>query len=134
MDKKMGDAFRNLPTDHKQSVTSNDLSLLKEMFAPTKRSKKEMSRKQVESESDSESEHSDSDEEEEDEETDLVPTKKSMWSELKSTFLASLLFVLLNTQIVDQTIKGLGMDGLKLLFIKLFLFAILFFVLRYKFL
>jgi hypothetical protein len=57
----------------------------------------------------------------------------SVLSELKSTFLASLLFVLLSSDIITSSIQKMGIDGMKLTLVKLFLFATCYFILRYKF-
>lgn len=147
MDKKIGEPFHSLPTDPTQEIASHSIELLTELFGENKLSKpsKPNPKKVIivsdsdssdsESESESESQSGDEEDEEDDEEED-TPKKKdtnvSMWSEIKTTFLASILFVLLNTQLVDTSIRSIGMDGFKLICIKLFLFAIIFFILRYK--
>jgi hypothetical protein len=144
MDKKVGETIRQLPIDPKQEVSKDELEVLRDMFQSSKPSKSSKVKiKEVkEDESDDDSD-TDSDKEDEnynsDEEEDVQLSHKSsdsisVMSEIKSTFLASILFVLLNTEIVDTTIKNMGIDGFKLTFVKLFLFATIFFILRYKFL
>lgn len=136
MTKKIGESVSQLPTDPKQEVSSSDMALLKEMFKSAKSTSvkiKDVTHKENNSDSDTDSDSdSDSDTESVVEVVKVEP--KSVWSEIKSTFLASLLFVLLNSSVVDNAIKSIGMDGFKLTCIKLFLFAFLFFILRYKFL
>ena len=133
MDKKVGETIRQLPIDPKQEVSKDELEVLRDMFQSSKPSKSSKVKiKEVkEDESDDDSD-TDSDKEDEnynsDEEEDVQLSHKSsdsisVMSEIKSTFLASILFVLLNTEIVDTTIKNMGIDGFKLTFVKLFLFV-----------
>ena len=137
MPKTIGESVHNLPTDEKQDVSLSDIALLKEMLKSSK--SKQIKIKDITHKNDSDSDsdnESDCESDSDTSETDVVKhhPDKSIWSEIKSTFIASLLFVLLNTSVVDNAIKNLGMDGFKLMCIKLFLFAIIFFILRYKFL
>lgn len=143
MPKKVGESIRQLPVDPKQDVSATDLAILRDMFQakPTTSSKvkiKEVKEDDSDSDSDSDTEN-EKDKDSDTEEEHFVSPKHhhhhtpSVWSELKSTFLASLLFVLLNSTVVDNAIKNTGIDGIKILFVKLFIFAILFFILRYKF-
>jgi len=148
MEKKIGEPFRSLPTDEKQPVSQSDLDFLKEMFPSKKRKERKPeptplpeSESESDSESDSSSDSGSDSSESESRVYQSAPLKhsnyskdKDLLSEIKSTFIASLLFVLLNSQAVDTSIRGIGMDGFRLICIKLFLFAIIFFVLRYKFL
>ncbi len=142
MDKKVGESIRQLPIDPKQEVSKDELEVLRDMFQYSKPSKSSKVKiKEVkeyesddDSDTDSDKEDDDSDDEEDVQLSHSSSDSKSITSEIKSTFLASILFVLLNTEIVDTTIKNLGIDGFKLTFVKLFLFATIFFILRYKFL
>jgi hypothetical protein len=130
MDRKLGEDFRSLPLDLDKEVSSYDIDLLKELF-PDKKNKKN-NKKQEENYSDSDSD-SDDDSDTNEEHEDVSKNKFVLWNEIKITFIASILFILLNNKFVDDTIKKMGGDGFKLLFIKIFLFSVIFFVLRYKF-
>ena len=121
--KKTGDLIQSLPVDPKQDTRSIDMS-----FMQTLKKKTISHPPPMQEESDS-----DSDEEDEEEE-EVKPKEVSLWSEIKSTFLASLIYVLLSMEVVDGLIRKMGLDGLNLALLKLFLFATIFFVLRYKFL
>jgi hypothetical protein len=141
MDKKVGESIRQLPIDPKQEVSKDELEVLRDMFQSSKPSKSSKVKikevKEDESDDDSDTDSDKEDDDSDDEEVQLShksSDSKSIMSEIKSTFLASILFVLLNTEIVDTTIKNMGIDGFKLTFVKLFLFATIFFILRYKFL
>lgn len=140
MDKKVGESIRQLPIDPKQEVNKDELALLRDMFQSSKPSKstkvkiKEVKEDEDDSDDDSDTDnenYEDSDDEKEVQLSHKSSESKSIMSELKATFLASILFVLLNTAIVDTTIKNMGIDGIKFTFVKLFLFAIIFFILRY---
>jgi len=116
-DRKTGDLLHLLPTDDKQSYSKSNL----EMF----------NRKKEKYQREREREESDSDSEDEDIEDDKKP---SVWNELKSTFIASFLFAILSIEPVDDLIRKMGLDGIKVFIVKLFIFAIIYFILRYKFL
>jgi hypothetical protein len=140
MPKKVGESIRQLPVDPKQDVSATDLAILRDMFQAKPTSSSKVKIKEVkEDDSDSDSDTDNEKDNDSDTEEHFVTSKHhnhhhapSVWSELKSTFLASLLFVLLNSTVVDNAIKNTGIDGIKILFVKLFIFAILFFILRYK--
>ena len=141
MPKKVGESIRQLPVDPKQDVSATDLAILRDMFQSKPTSSSKVKIKEVkEDDSDSDSDTDNEKDNDSDTEEHFVTSKHhnhhhhapSVWSELKSTFLASLLFVLLNSTVVDNAIKNTGIDGIKILFVKLFIFAILFFILRYK--
>ena len=136
MERKIGEEFRSLATDPKQELSLSDMNFLRQMF-PSKKSKKKEQAPKEESDTDSQDSDSDSDSDDEDEVQNSfktqAPPAKNIMSELKATFIASILFILLSNQLVDNALKSMGMDGFKLLFIKLFLFAVLFFVVRYNF-
>ena len=125
-----GDSFKNLPLDHSQDLPSFDLK-----FMDGLRSKKSKGKTtappppvlQKASESDS-----DSDSESDTSEQDTTDSKSSMVY-IKTTVIASLIFILCSNDMVTSAIKTMGMDGIKLLFVKVFLFAILFFIASYKF-
>ena len=136
MDRKIGEEFRPLPTDSKQELSMSDMQLLKDMFPSASKSKKKVEAEAYKSDSDSDSQATDSDSDSDDEDEPVkrvAPTQKNLMDELKLTFIASLIFVLLSNSIVDNAIKSMGMDGFKLVFIKLFMFAVIFFVVRYNF-
>ncbi len=128
-----GDSFRNLPLDQTQDLPAAfDLKFMDQLRS--KKSKGKTSAPplappvlQKASESDSDSD-SDSDEEEEE-----LNDSKSYMGYVKSTIIAALLFILCSNDIVNGVIKTMGMDGFKLLFVKVFIFAILFFIISYKF-
>ena len=136
MDRKLGEDFRSLPLDLDKEVSSYDIDLLKELFPDKKNKKnnKKQDKKQEENYSDSDNDSdSDDDSDTNEENEDVSKNKFVLWNEIKITFIASILFILLNNKFVDDTIKKMGVDGFKLLFIKIFLFSVIFFVLRYKF-
>ena len=138
MPKKVGESIRQLPVDPNQDVSATDLAILRDMFQAKPTSSSKVKIKEVkEDDSDSDSDTDNEKDNDSDTEEHFVTSKHhhhtpSVWSELKSTFLASLLFVLLNSTFADNAIKNTGIDGIKILFVKLFIFAILFFILRYK--
>ena len=113
-ERKSGDLLASLPTDDTQEFSSFDLRLFQK--------KKE---KYLE-DSDDESDMSD--------DSDMEVHRPSLWSELKSTFIASLLYAILSLDSVDSMIRKSGMEGSKLFLVKVFLFAIIYFILRYQFL
>ena len=110
-DRKIGDVIRFLPTDDKQTYSKKDLEMFK------KKSKRE---EYIDSDSDSDSDS--------DNESVLSDDLKqpSLWYELKSTFIASVLFALLSIESVDELISKTGLDGTKLFLLKIFIFAILY--------
>ena len=137
MPKTIGESVHNLPIDENQDISPSDIALLKEMMKSSKKTPVKIKDITHKNDSDSDSENdSDDDADSDTSEIDVIQKDhgKSVWAEIKSTFIASILFVLLNTTMVDNAIKNIGMDGFKLMCIKLFLFAIIFFILRYKFL
>ena len=140
MPKKIGESIRQLPVDPKQDVSATDLALLRDMFQAKPTASSKVKIKEVkEDDSDSDSDTDDEKDKDSDTEEEHFVSPKhhhhhhhepSVWSELKSTFLASLLFVLLNSTFFDNAIKNTGIDGIKILFVKVLIFAILFFILR----
>jgi hypothetical protein len=113
-DRKTGDVLVSLPTDESQEFSTFDLRMFQK--------KKE----KYHDDSDNESDMSD--------DSEMENSRPSMWSELKSTFIASLLYAILSLDSVDSMIRKSGMDGSKLFLVKIFLFAIIYFILRYQFL
>jgi hypothetical protein len=128
MDKKFGDTFKNLPLDPSQELPAFELQFMEGLRTRNKKiaPPKLEEHNDAETESDTESETSDVSHHDE------KPTK-SVMSDLSVTFIASILFLLFSNDIVEGGIKKLGIDGIKLLFVKVFLFAIFFFIIRYKF-
>ncbi len=125
MDKKFGDPYKNLPTDPSQELPPFELEFIEGL----KKRKQPPALKEAESDSDSES----------DSESDVEEVSKStqnggLMSNLKITLFASILFLLFSNDIVDRAIRTMGLDGMKLLFLKVVLFAIFFFVIQSKFL
>jgi len=125
--KKTGDLIHSLPVDPKQDTRSVDMNFIHTL---KKKTLPQNTPPPMQEDTDS-----DSDEEEDDVEEEVVakPKEVSLWSEIKSTFLASLIYVLLSMEMVDGLIRKTGLDGLNLALLKLFLFATIYFVLRYKF-
>ena len=115
-DRKIGDIIRSLPTDDKQTYSKIDLDMFKK-----KPRREEYSDSDSDSDSDDDSVLSD----------DLK--QPSLWYELKSTFIASVLFAILSIESVDELISKTGLDTTKLFLLKIFIFAILYFILRYRF-
>ena len=126
--RKIGDTIQSLPVDPNQEYPHMEMNFIDEYVSKSK--KKKVQVKEPEPESDSDSDMSD----EEEPLSSIESTKPSIWSELKATFLASLVYVLLSLDIIQTSLSSFGFDGFKLSIIKLFLFASIYFVLRYKFL
>lgn len=128
MDKKFGDTFKNLPLDPAQELPPFEVQFMeglrsrKKTQVPPKLQKTE----NYDSDSDSESDTSSHSSHEEENTTTIM-------SDLKTTLIASILYLLFSNDIVDGAIKKIGFEGIKLLFVKVFLFAIFFFIIRYKF-
>lgn len=128
MDGKKGDLIYSLPVDPKQDIGSVDMSFINSLVKSTPSKQKTPPKMHEQSDSDSDS---DSDTEEPVEEH---KNNVSMWTEIKATFLASVIYVILSMETVDSLIRKTGLDGLNLMLLKVFIFAIIYFVLRYKFL
>lgn len=124
---KIGDIIQSLPVDAQQEFPHMDMNFIDEYVKSTKKSKKE---KFQESYSDSDT---DCDDESDISEHLESSHKPSVMSEIKATFLASLIFIILSLDIVNTTLNTLGIEGLKLIIVKFFLFASIYFVVRYKF-
>lgn len=126
MDKKFGDLYKNLPTDPSQELPPFELEFIEGL----KKRKQPPALKEHDSDSDA-----DSDAESDVEVEELKSTHTGgLMSDLKITLFASILFLLFSNDIVDKAIRTMGLDGMKLLFLKVVLFAIFFFVVRSKFL
>ena len=130
MDGKKGDLIYSLPVDPKQDIGSVDMSFINSLVKSTPSKQKAPPKMHEQSDSDSDS-GSDSDSEEP---VESHKNDVSMWTEIKATFLASLIYVILSMETVDSLIRKTGLDGLNLMLLKVFVFAIIYFVLRYKFL
>ena len=126
-----GDSFKNLPIDNSQDLPAIDLKFMDGLKAK-KSSKKSstVTKPPLLHEADSDSD-SDSDSDVSENQTNEA---KSITLSIKTTLIASIVFILCSNDIVNGVIKTMGMDGIKLLFVKVFLFAILFFIVSYKFL
>jgi hypothetical protein len=129
--RKIGDTIQSLPMDPNQEYPHMEMNFIDEYVNKSKKKKVPL-KKEPESDSDSDSDSEDELENFESEE--LETNKPSLWNELKATFLASLVYVLLSLDIINTSLSSFGLDGFKLSIIKLFLFASIYFVLRYKFL
>lgn len=134
MDKKLfGDSYKSLPIDPSQELPDFELQFLdniryKKKLNPPKLQKQE---EESEDESDNESDVSEvHNKVEYNENDDKSPSSMSV---LKSTLISSVLFLLLSNDMVDKLIRTTGLDGIKILFVKVFIFAILFFIITYKF-
>ena len=132
---KIGDAIHSLPVDSQQDFPHMDMNFIDEYVKSTKLKSKTKSKNKKEKFIEPEPEpESDSDSDSgSDTEPDTEAHKPSVMSELKTTFLASLIFVILSLDIVNATLNTLGIDGIKLLIVKFFIFASIYFVVRYKF-
>ena len=132
MDKKFGDSFKTLPTDSSQELPPYELQ-----FIEGKRSSNVPSAKKDKIAPKLIEEFNESDEESDTEEEADEPVEQhrtsNLWNDLKVTLIASVLFILLTNDFVDGGLRKIGVDGIKLLFIKTFIFAILLFIIRYKF-
>ena len=120
--KKIGDTIQTLPVDPNQEYPPLEMNYIDEYVKKNKKKKEILEKELYESDEESEDES-------EEEETSNRP---SVWTELKSTFLASLVYVVLSLDIISTSLKSLGFDGLKLSIVKFFLFASVYFILRYK--
>jgi hypothetical protein len=127
---KIGDIIQSLPIDPQQDFPHMDMNFIDEYVKSTKKSKGKKEKFVEEYHSDSES----------DDESDMSMEehthsehKPSLMQEIKATFLASLIFVVLSLDIVNTTLNTLGIEGLKLLIVKFFIFASIYFVVRYRF-
>jgi hypothetical protein len=128
---KIGDIIQTLPVDPQQDFPHMDMNFIDEYVKSTKKSKGKKEKFVEEYHSDSESE--DDYEESDTEEHTHSEHKPSLMQEIKATFLASLIFVVLSLDIVNTTLNTLGIEGLKLLIVKFFIFASIYFVVRYRF-
>lgn len=123
MDKKFGDHYKSLPVDPSQELPPFELEFMEGL----RKRRQPPVLKEVDSDSDSDSES-------DVEEVLHNHSAGNIMSDLKITLFASILFLLFSNNIVDGLIRKMGLDGIKLLFVKVVLFAILFFIFRYKFL
>ena len=128
---KIGDIIQTLPVDPQQDFQHMDMNFIDEYLKSTK--PKSKSKKETYEESDSDS-NDDSEYESDTEEHTEPGHKPSLFYEIKATFLASLIFIILSLDIVNTTLNTLGIEGFKLLIVKFFIFASIYFVVRYKFL
>lgn len=128
---KIGDIIQSLPIDPQQDFPHMDMNFIDEYVKSTKKTKGKKEKFVEEYHSDSESE--DEYEESDTEEHTHSEHKPSLMQEIKATFLASLIFVVLSLDIVNTTLNTLGIEGLKLLIVKFFIFASIYFVVRYRF-
>jgi hypothetical protein len=128
---KIGDIIQTLPVDPQQDFPHMDMNFIDEYVKSTKKSKGKKEKFVEEYHSDSESE--DDYEESDIEEHTHSEHKPSLMQEIKATFLASLIFVVLSLDIVNTTLNTLGIEGIKLLIVKFFIFASIYFVVRYRF-
>jgi hypothetical protein len=134
-----GDQFKSLPLDPSQEFPAFDIKFIDGLrskkakftapvaMAPQTQKAPPVLKNAHDSDSDSDS--SDDESESGNESTG----GNSILNDLKLTFIAALLFIVCSNSIVDGAISKIGIDGIKLLFVKVFLFAILFFIVRYKF-
>lgn len=128
----IGDIITQLPTDAHQEFSQQEITLFESMSTK----KKLPPRLHDDSDSDSDTDSDSDSGSDSDSDTNIKSNhikRPSMLSELKSTFLASLLFVLLSSDIITSSIQKMGIDGMKLTLVKLFLFATCYFILRYRF-
>ncbi len=130
---KIGDIIQTLPVDPQQDFPHMDMNFIDEYVKSTKKSKGKKEKFVEEYHSDSDSDSESEDEESDTEEHNESSHKPSLMQEIKATFLASLIFVILSLDIVNATLNTLGIEGLKLLIVKFFIFASIYFVVRYKF-
>jgi hypothetical protein len=138
MEKQVSDFIHSLPTDPQQDYPHMDMNFIDSLL-PKSKKKNTPVKKKVESDSESDSDDesgSDSDDSDDEEGKDKIVTQRSnknVWNELKATFLASIVFVILNLDIIDLGLRNMGLTGVKSMLVKLFLFATIYFVIRYKF-
>jgi hypothetical protein len=121
---KSGDLIYSLPVNQQQEFTTNDMNFLDTL------SKKE----KYDSEDEEEEDEEEEDEEEENEVENYNDKGSSLWSELKTTTLAGILYILLSLESVNSLILNTGLTGANLLLVKFFIFITIYFILRYKFL
>ena len=109
----IGESFKKFPLDPNQPV-SYDLSFLDKL-------KKEKDMEESDDESDEESDIEE-------------PPKKSLWTYLKYTMVACLLFIILSNDTLHQFFSRLiGVSDFKLTAIKTCIFAVIYFLFLYKF-
>ena len=132
MDKKLfGDSYKSLPVDPSQELPDFELQFLDNI-----RSKKKLEPPKLQKQDDSDDESdndSDASEVHDKVEYNGENEQSSSTSVLKSTLISSILFLLLSNDMVDKLIRTTGLDGMKILFAKVFIFAVLFFIIAYKF-
>ena len=134
----IGDIITQLPTDAHQEFSQQEIALFESMSTKKKLPPRlhDDSDSDSDTDSDTESDSGSDSGSDSDSDTNIKSNhikSHSVLSELKSTFLASLLFVLLSSDIITSSIQKMGIDGMKLTLVKLFLFATCYFILRYKF-
>ena len=131
MSKKFGDQYKSLPINASQELPPFELEFMEGL----RKRKQPPVLKDTGVDSDSEADSdAESDSEEDLELYKNTNTERTVMTDVKITLIASGLFFLFANDIVSSLISKAGLDGIKLLFIKVVLFAICFFIIHYKFL